>query len=370
MWNGLFAPVDILPVEKQEWPIGPFFSIKLLERPAARDGGIYVDATFGGGGYSRAMLEQPSAGSRRSTATLTPWYAGGAGWSEHPGFTIVHAPFGEMRSALAARRRRPGRRHRLRPRRLVLPARPERARLLLSERRAAGHAHGRDAAHGRRPRQRTGRGRADAAAVRATATSRRHGAVARAIVAARRRAPITTTGALAAHRRHGPRAVARVPGTRRRGRFRRCGSRSMTRSANSNAVWRPPRPCCGRAVGWSWCRSIPARTPWSRASSTSTVAARRSRRGICRRSICPPPRWRWVRQGVIKPSGQPRSPPTPAHARRGCGSPNACRRRTPACRGGGRSNGGSPREPRLSRLLGAAGGRRGSGDLPAEVRGP
>ena len=35
-----------------------------------RDGGIYVDATFGAGGYSRAIPATPGRGSSASTATV------------------------------------------------------------------------------------------------------------------------------------------------------------------------------------------------------------------------------------------------------------------------------------------------------------
>ena len=69
--------------------------------------------------------------------------------------------------ALARDRRARRRRHRLRSRRLVLPARPGRARLLVPGRRAPGHAHVAQRAERRRPRQRAGRARAGPAAVHA-----------------------------------------------------------------------------------------------------------------------------------------------------------------------------------------------------------
>ena len=85
--------------------------------------------------------------------------------------------------------------------------------------------------------------------------------------------------------------------------------------------------------------------------------------------VLAPPRWRWVRHGVIKPAAQ-RLPPIPAPAppaARGRAACRATRSRPPT---GRVANGGAPREPRLSGLLGPAGGGRRSRDLPAEVRGP
>ena len=101
---------------------------------------------------------------------------------------------------LAAHGLRIGRWHRLRPGRVVVPARPERARLLVPERWPARHAHGAKRPLGRRPRQRTGEPElARLLFIHGDEPQAR--AIARAIVAARQSAPITTTGALAAHRR-------------------------------------------------------------------------------------------------------------------------------------------------------------------------
>ena len=48
-----------------------------------RDGGIYVDATFGAGGYSRMILEHREPGSSASTVTGRRLPAGSI-WSTAP----------------------------------------------------------------------------------------------------------------------------------------------------------------------------------------------------------------------------------------------------------------------------------------------
>lgn len=68
-----------------------------------RSGGAYVDATFGGGGYSVAMLE--AAACRVIAFDRDPEAAARAVLLAHryPAFTFVHAPFSAMREELAAR---------------------------------------------------------------------------------------------------------------------------------------------------------------------------------------------------------------------------------------------------------------------------
>jgi 16S rRNA (cytosine1402-N4)-methyltransferase len=67
-----------------------------------RDGGLYVDATFGGGGYSRAMLA--AARCRVIAFDRDPDAMGRAHalLGDRPEFAIVHEPFGSMRQRLAA----------------------------------------------------------------------------------------------------------------------------------------------------------------------------------------------------------------------------------------------------------------------------
>ena len=67
-----------------------------------RDGGVYVDATFGGGGYSGVMLD--AADCRVVAFDRDPEAAARAEplASQFSRFRFVHAPFGRMRAELAA----------------------------------------------------------------------------------------------------------------------------------------------------------------------------------------------------------------------------------------------------------------------------
>ena len=80
----------------------PVLKDAMLSLVAPRDGGIYVDGTFGGGGYSRALLEAASCvvyGIDRDAAALR---AGGALSARFDGrLILLHGRFAEMASLLA-----------------------------------------------------------------------------------------------------------------------------------------------------------------------------------------------------------------------------------------------------------------------------
>ena len=80
----------------------PVMKEAMLSLISPRDGGVYVDGTFGGGGYSQALLEAASCvvfGIDRDTAALR---AGGALSSRFGGrLILLHGRFSEMASLLA-----------------------------------------------------------------------------------------------------------------------------------------------------------------------------------------------------------------------------------------------------------------------------
>ena len=79
----------------------PVLLDQALDALRLQDGGVYVDATFGGGGYSRPMLD--AAACRVIAFDRDPDAVARARAlaAERAAFTILHAPFGEMREALA-----------------------------------------------------------------------------------------------------------------------------------------------------------------------------------------------------------------------------------------------------------------------------
>lgn len=70
-----------------------------LEYLAIRPDGIYVDATFGAGGHTRAILERLQGG-RLISIDADPNAVARAAAIDHPSFTFVHANFSELRRVL------------------------------------------------------------------------------------------------------------------------------------------------------------------------------------------------------------------------------------------------------------------------------
>jgi 16S rRNA (cytosine1402-N4)-methyltransferase len=62
--------------------------------------GVYVDATFGRGGHSRAILERLGPAGRLIALDRDPQAIAAARWIRDPRFTAVHAPFSELAQVL------------------------------------------------------------------------------------------------------------------------------------------------------------------------------------------------------------------------------------------------------------------------------
>ncbi len=116
---------------------------EVLEALAPRDGGIYVDGTFGAGGYTRAILDAADCrviAIDRDPSAIRAGQALAAGLCR-PAHAASKAASATWRAAGGAGHRG-SRRRGARHRRLLHAARRGRARLLLPARRAARHAHG------------------------------------------------------------------------------------------------------------------------------------------------------------------------------------------------------------------------------------
>src|SRR5262245_49470431 len=72
-----------------------------LEALALKPGGAYVDATFGRGGHSRAILERLGATGRLVALDRDPEAIAAARALNDPRFTAEHAPFSELGTVLA-----------------------------------------------------------------------------------------------------------------------------------------------------------------------------------------------------------------------------------------------------------------------------
>lgn len=76
---------------------------EVMEALAIHPEGTYLDATFGRGGHSRAILERLGPAGRLFALDRDPQaVAAGQGWADSR-FTIIHAPFSDMADALAER---------------------------------------------------------------------------------------------------------------------------------------------------------------------------------------------------------------------------------------------------------------------------
>ena len=139
----------------------PVMAREVVDALQPRDGGRYVDGTFGAGGYTTAMLDradcQVIAIDRDPDAI-----AAGQALAERyaPRLRLIEGRFGDMAELLSAEGVDGRRRRGARSRRLVDAVRPGRARLLLPRLRSARHAHGEERSVGGRSRERGERSRA------------------------------------------------------------------------------------------------------------------------------------------------------------------------------------------------------------------
>ena len=81
----------------------PVMAREALEALSPRDDGVYVDATFGGGGYARAILDAAKCSVYGFDRDLTA-IARAADWAEgySSRLTLINRPFAEMEEGLAA----------------------------------------------------------------------------------------------------------------------------------------------------------------------------------------------------------------------------------------------------------------------------
>ena len=128
--------------EAPEWPHRTVLLSEAIDALVTRADGVYVDGTFGRGGHTRALLARLGASARVVAFDVDPQAVAAAVSIGDARLTMLHASFASLRAELGAlgierasgvlldlgcqlaAARRPG------------------ARLQLSARRAARHAHG------------------------------------------------------------------------------------------------------------------------------------------------------------------------------------------------------------------------------------
>jgi 16S rRNA (cytosine1402-N4)-methyltransferase len=280
----------------------PVLIDQALDALKLRDGAIYVDATFGGGGYSRAILESarcrvlafdrdPDAVARGRELAV-----------QQSGLTVIHAPFGEMRQRLDAEgiSQVDG---------IVFDLGVSSFQLDQSER---GFSFQADGPLDMRM-DRSGTTAADlvnrmdegelARLLFAYGDEPQAKRVAKAIVSVRQASPITTTGALAAivGRAKGGRQGPRDPATRTFQALRIAVNDELGELERGLAAAEDLLHPGGRLV-------VVAFHSGEDALVKSFVNRHGGRQAQPSRHLPPivlaPPRWRWVRHGVIKPAAQ------------------------------------------------------------------
>ncbi len=140
-------------------PHRPVLRTEVLTALGPHAGGIYVDGTFGAGGYTRSILDVP--GTQVIGLDRDPSAAQAAATVAARLSRSIHLPGRSLRQPRSDRRRTRhfrSRRRRARYRRLVDAARPGRARLFIPLRRSARHADGTAWPLCSRPRQPNRRG--------------------------------------------------------------------------------------------------------------------------------------------------------------------------------------------------------------------
>jgi 16S rRNA (cytosine1402-N4)-methyltransferase len=280
----------------------PVLIDQALDALKLRDGAIYVDATFGGGGYSRAILESarcrvlafdrdPDAVARGRELAV-----------QQSGLTVIHAPFGEMRQRLDAEgiSQVDG---------IVFDLGVSSFQLDQSERGFSFQADGpldmrmdRSGTTAANLVNRMDEGEL-ARLLFAYGDEPQAKRVAKAIVSVRQASPITTTGALAAivGRAKGGRQGPRDPATRTFQALRIAVNDELGELERGLAAAEDLLHPGGRLV-------VVAFHSGEDALVKSFVNRHGGRQAQPSRHLPPivlaPPRWRWVRHGVIKPAAQ------------------------------------------------------------------